>query len=513
MAHHVAHREHHPVVRERDHVVPVASHLASGVVPSRQAKAGHLREPRRQQAPLQRLGHGQLARVALRMLDGARRAIGHQLQQIEVARGELQLVGAPHLEHALHVPVRHQRRAHQGFELPPDRTALHGGGAAHHLGGPAHRHPAGEALTLRHGGAHQLLGLKARGRHHPQRLAIRVGEQDRRAVRLEHAAHLLAELDEEVVQREVRECHVGHALELADGVRHSFGLLPGALLAQALGALRFGPGALGQVDRLGDGAHGLALRAQRRGDREQHIHVVAVLVVEPALGLVRRQVAGEHALHGASVVAFGEVVQLRPDQLGLGAPGDLTEGAVHLAQAAVLADQRDADRGVEERRPEALLALPQRAGLLVQVHEDGDLRAQHVRVERLEQVVDRAHRVAAEHVVALLVDRGQEDDRQVLRVLSAADVLRRLEAVEPGHLHVQQREREVLLEQALQRLLARAGLHDPVAQGVEHGAQRHQVLRQVVDDQDVRHAGPPVAPRRPASCESPTAAGPRRPAW
>ena len=43
--------------------------------------------------------------------------------------------------------------------------------------------------------------------------------------------------------------------------------------------------------------------------------------------------------------------------------------------------------------------LPELPRLLVQLDEDGDLGAQHVWVERLEDVVDRACRVAAEDVL------------------------------------------------------------------------------------------------------------------
>ena len=51
------------------------------------------------------------------------------------------------------------------------------------------------------------------------------------------------------------------------------------------------------------------------------------------------------------------------------------------------------------------------AALAVQLGEHRDLRAQHRRVDRLVQVVDRAAAVALEDVLVLVVVGGEEDDR------------------------------------------------------------------------------------------------------
>src|SRR5262249_32811676 len=66
-----------------------------------------------------------------------------------------------------------------------------------------------------------------------------------------------------------------------------------------------------------------------------------------------------------------------------------------------------------------LLGLsPELLVLLVELDEDGDLRAEHVRVERLEDVIDRPGRVALEDLLLLLGDGGDEDDRDVPRTLA-----------------------------------------------------------------------------------------------
>ncbi len=88
--------------------------------------------------------------------------------------------------------------------------------------------------------------------------------------------------------------------------------------------------------------------------------------------------------------------------------------------------------------------------LLPELDEDGNLGAEDVRLDRLEDVVDRTSRVAAEDVPLLLRQRGDEDDRDVLRALAPLDQLGELEPVELGHLDVEQQTGEVVEEQLLQ---------------------------------------------------------------
>ena len=98
-------------------------------------------------------------------------------------------------------------------------------------------------------------------------------------------------------------------------------------------------------------------------------------------------------------------------------------------------------RELARARAHALLELVaralQRLGLALErlalgeeLDEDRDLRLQDLRRERLEEVVDGADRVAAEHVQVAPVVRRQEDDRRVARALALADERGRLVAVE-----------------------------------------------------------------------------------
>ena len=125
------------------------------------------------------------------------------------------------------------------------------------------------------------------------------------------------------------------------------------------------------------------------------------------------------------------------------------------------------------------------AGLVVKVDEHRDLRAQDQRLDRLEHVIDRAHRIAAAQMRVLLVDRRQEDDRDALRLLALANDLRGFVAVHDRHEDIEQDRREIELEKMAQRLLAgRSG--DDVGDVGEHGLEREQVAGVVVDQQDAR---------------------------
>ena len=150
-----------------------------------------------------------------------------------------------------------------------------------------------------------------------------------------------------------------------------------------------------------------------------------------------------------------------------------------------------------------LLGLP--ADLLrlaVEVHEHVDLGPENERLDRLEHVIDRAGRVAAEDVQVVLVEGRQEEDRDARRARTAADHAGDLVAVEARHLHVEQDQRELVLEHVPQGCFAGCGEDQLQAGGAQHLLDGEQVAPVVVDDQDLRRhrlgTGEPVAdPLRP----------------
>lgn len=64
-----------------------------------------------------------------------------------------------------------------------------------------------------------------------------------------------------------------------------------------------------------------------------------------------------------------------------------------------------------------------------------------------------------------------------------------LEAVHAGHLHVQNSQRKVMVQQQVERIFARRGLKDQPVVLAYQRLQRAQVFRQVIDDQDFAQMG------------------------
>ena len=171
--------------------------------------------------------------------------------------------------------------------------------------------------------------------------------------------------------------------------------------------------------------------------------------------------------------------------------------AAHVEQAAQRMAQlgqegRAAGRlfGHQQRRlggglRDARIGLPRDATLQqLQLDEHPHLGAQHLGHHRRQDVVDRAQRIAARglHLVGV---GGDEDDRRVRRALVAADQRGRLEAVDVGHVDVEQDHRELARQHLAQRLGARADEDQVLLQLLEHGPEDQQLLLQVVDHQDV----------------------------
>ena len=328
----------------------------------------------------------------------------------------------------------------------------------------------------------------------PQRGAQRAHHRGRRQTLPHHVAHRQA--DPLALQRNRVVPVAAHlsARQVASGQLDA--RYPRQALRQqaALERLRDGLGlpacrSLGHVDHLDDEARRPSVLAAGCGHAQEHFDLLPVAPHQPALLVEPAQLHCQHPLEQVSdrrVLQLGkEPAQRSVDQLGLRVADDLAEGLVRLGEAPFGAEQANPDRRRREGGAEALLALTQGDARAVEIDEDRHLRAQDLGVERLDDVVHRAHGIAAEHVVGLLVDGREEDDRHMAGALPPLDELRRLEAVETRHLHVQEDQVELVLQQALERLLARAGLDDAVTQRLQDGRQREEVLPLVVDDQDV----------------------------
>ena len=96
--------------------------------------------------------------------------------------------------------------------------------------------------------------------------------------------------------------------------------------------------------------------------------------------------------------------------------------------------------------------------LAIEFEKHVGLAAQNIGFDRLVDEIDRAGLIAAETALRVGVAGGDENDRNMAGALVAAHQLGQFEAVQARHLHVDQRQRDVVLQQKLKRLVAGARL-------------------------------------------------------
>jgi hypothetical protein len=117
---------------------------------------------------------------------------------------------------------------------------------------------------------------------------------------------------------------------------------------------------------------------------------------------------------------------------------------------------------------QALLLVGDPPALEIELDKHVDLRAEDLRLEGLGHVVDGADGVSLEDILLVFADRREKDDRHEPRSFARLDHLRSLEAVHAGHLHIEQDDGELALEQATQRGLAGLRAHDALSERLEN---------------------------------------------
>ncbi|MDT4827249.1 hypothetical protein FQZ97_605890 [compost metagenome] len=249
--------------------------------------------------------------------------------------------------------------------------------------------------------------------------------------------------------------------------------------------------------------HHRALQARQWRGRKRHWQAFAGQGLEAgvvqAVGLVALPVAVEVrfapvALH----LRVGDQLQQRlAFQVLHRALEHLRHGGVGEVDQAVLADHQDAlggilqHRGIEGAGAVQLLAEQQQVAAVAFVAQQRlDLVPQYLGIEGFEDEVHRAGGVSLQHGVLGVGDGGDEDDRREAGQRAAAHQAGDFEAVHARHLHVQQDQADLFLEQAFQCRLAgvhRAYLPFAVVQQRLH---RGKVFLAVVHhQQDVGHRG------------------------
>ena len=105
-------------------------------------------------------------------------------------------------------------------------------------------------------------------------------------------------------------------------------------------------------------------------------------------------------------------------------------------------------------------------------------------VQRLVQKIDGAAFIALERIIHFAPSRADEHDWNVLGLFSAAHQLGQLKAIHAWHLHVEDGNREFMLQQQRQRLVSRQGFIYGTVLALDKRFERQQVLRQIVNDQE-----------------------------
>ena len=100
---------------------------------------------------------------------------------------------------------------------------------------------------------------------------------------------------------------------------------------------------------------------------------------------------------------------------------------------------------------ELLVELLQLPRLAIELGEDLDLGAQHLGNDRHRDVIDGPHFIGAQAIDVGQMDGGNEDDRGALKTRMLADHRRQLEPVELRHAYVDEDDRDLVLEQVLER--------------------------------------------------------------
>ena len=144
---------------------------------------------------------------------------------------------------------------------------------------------------------------------------------------------------------------------------------------------------------------------------------------------------------------------------------------------------------IDDLTPKRVVQVRKRPGLPEQLDEDPDLRAEDVRVDRLAQVIDGAGAVAAEDVALVGRVRRQEQDRNVLRSLALLDQLCQLDAGDAWHADVEHNRRELVAQQAEERLVGRLRAHEDALGRREHDLEGIEVAGLIIDNQHLRALG------------------------
>jgi hypothetical protein len=413
-------------------------------------------------------------------------------------------------DHAVGAPPRDEGQRHGRARPEPRRAGRRLRAALRQLERVEHREPIGGPEPAQGGIGREGLRVRLEGRvgvrdEGLRREAVVRGEIDHAEVREErHRAARRGEADPAAVQR-ARELRrdpreEGERLAAADRLgdihREAPELELAGVLAREEAQLGLEPGeaAVGPHEPVLQGHAGPA-----RGEpRYRGPHPGAVVIREaldpearlagPAVVLEAEERPGARAHERA-----GERDRVEDPDDRVGDP--LDEGSVAalrglVAPQALQLQLRQLERVRAALVVAELLGLGEELALrAVKGGERGHLRAQHLRPDRLQEVVDAAALVPGQLLVLVLAVAGHEHDGDVAGPLVRPDQPGGLVTVQVRHVHVHEDERAALGEEEAQRLRARLRLHHLVLRRGERGAHREQVRGAIIHEQDLHALG------------------------
>src|SRR5437016_5182440 len=136
----------------------------------------------------------------------------------------------------------------------------------------------------------------------------------------------------------------------------------------------------------------------------------------------------------------------------------------------------------------------ERLGLAVELAEHRNFGFQNRGIDWLGQVIHRSGAITRENLLVLAGMGGDENDGYVLGFPPLLDELGQLEATGARHLHVQDDQSKIGVEEGHQGFLRGRGFCEPIVRVIENRLENRKVLRLVIHDQYfdwVRHIEEP----------------------
>ena len=117
----------------------------------------------------------------------------------------------------------------------------------------------------------------------------------------------------------------------------------------------------------------------------------------------------------------------------------------------------------------------------MKLDESDNLRAKDFRYEGFRQVIDGAERIPFENMLLGLVDGRQKNNRCVLRFFTFTNQRGCFEAVDTGHIDVQNDEGEIVVKEKSQSIESGSCANQVLSKVAQQRFQRNEVFNVIID--------------------------------